>query len=214
MSLERIAIVRSADNVVVNICVRDTETEWTPPNGHFAQLDDGTAQIGGTFVGGVFIPKSAPPADIEEGPWFAVANQDLTMQSNVLADVTGFRINVKPSRRYVFDLHLWFRTAATATGILFTATGPANPVGFDMTVETAQTLASGVTGFNVQRITAYDGGAPTPSIDAASADRLCRVHGFLRTGPDEGPLQLRWRSEVNNSQVTLRQGSRASVRLV
>jgi hypothetical protein len=146
----------------------------------------------------------APPA---QGPWFNILANDLTMSSNVLADVPGMSIQLWPNREYLFEGHLWFRTAATTTGILFSATGPTSPVGFDMTVETALTATS----MNTQRITAYDGGIPTGSIDVAATDRLAKITGYIQTGAASGQLKLRWRSEVNLSQVTLRKGSRASV---
>lgn len=155
--------------------------------------------------GGNTFAAYTPP--VAEGPWFHVQAADQATTSNALVDVPGFQVHLFANRRYLFDCNLWFRTAATATGILFTVTGPASPVVLDLTVETALTLST----MNVQRITAYDGGTPTPSIDAANADRLCRMTGYIQTGAASGLLKLRARSEVNASQVILRAGSRARV---
>jgi hypothetical protein len=69
MSIKRVAIVRTADNAVVNISVIDAaNTDWQPPSGHTAVDDDGTAKIGGSYSGGMFSPPPPPyvptPAEI------------------------------------------------------------------------------------------------------------------------------------------------------
>lgn len=165
-----------------------------------------------TWITGGGVPAAyvAPPPD--EGPWQIVLPADLTMNSSTLANVTGLSPNLWANRRYFFEYELWFRTAAVTTGILFTVTGPASPVGIEMTTETCLTMpsASAAT-FFVQRISAYDGGVPTPSIDVAAADRLVKIRGYIQTAAAGGPLTLRWRSEVNLSQITLRLGSRVRV---
>lgn len=144
---------------------------------------------------------SAPPAMV--GPRIFSIPSDLTMSSSTLADVTGMAFQLRANSLYRFAFLNWFRTAATTTGILFTITGPTSPAFLDICAEIALTASL----FNIQRISTYDAGIPTPSIDVAATDRLSRITGVIITGAVDGILQLRWRSEVNLSTVTLRQGS-------
>jgi hypothetical protein len=172
-----------------------------------ASVDNGTLILGMEWNGSAFVVY-VPPTP--EGPFFYVQPSDLSTTSATLIDVPNFALQLFPGKRYLIDCHLWWRSAATTTGVLFSVTGPTSPVGVDVTVETALTTST----MNVQRITAYDGGVPTGSIDTANADRLCRMTGFIQTDINGGLLKLRARSEVSGSAVTLRTGSRAEITVI
>lgn len=204
--MARYATVRDSDGAVVKITIWDGDTsKWSPPPGHTAILDNGTAQVGGTWNGSAFLPAPAPR--VEEGPWFSVLGSDQVTNSITLIDLP-LSMRLWAGKKYLIECHFWFRTAATTTGILFSFTGPASPTLFDLTAE----IATSNTAFNMQRITAYDGGTPTTGIDVANTDRLARLRCLIQPSID-GTLQLRWRSEVN-SNVTLRAGSQAQAQTV
>lgn len=59
MSSKRIALIK--DGIVENITIAsdDPEESWALPAGYLAVEDDGTAQIGGSYVDGAFGPR--PP---------------------------------------------------------------------------------------------------------------------------------------------------------
>jgi len=207
MSFERRAIVRTANGAVENVATIDTTSAWQPPPGCTAEPDpDLTAKIGGTHSGGVFLPPPAPPAP--EGPWSYVQAADFTTTSVTLVDIPGAAFQLYPGKRYKLECDIWWRSIATTTGVLFSVSGPASPVAVDLRVEIQQTLIAS----NIQRVVAFDGGTPTPSIDAANTDRSARVVGIIQTGALGGVLQLRARSEISGSQVTFRLGSRADLR--
>lgn len=64
----RLALIRLADNVVVNVIKGDINT-FAPPAGITAVVDDaGLADVGGTYIGGVFSPPVVvppPPVDLD-----------------------------------------------------------------------------------------------------------------------------------------------------
>jgi hypothetical protein len=143
MALQTYAIVNPS-NIVINMVVWDgTSTYNVAPNTLVLAQGNANAQIGGTYIGGVFTPPSAPPVT---GIFFLnspSAGANLSVPSPVSPINGAFR-----------KLYVWLNPAGSL--LTLTLTLPANPQdGDDYYLKSSQnitaltlTLPAGTTLFN------------------------------------------------------------------
>jgi hypothetical protein len=126
----------------------------------------------------------------------------ITNNSNTTpTDIPGLYFDLVSGRRYVFKFFVTFKSAATTSGVGFVFTSPAmtaanwkvsitqGSAGTDHTYENSATSLSTV--------------LVNASVAAANTDYLAIIEGFCEPSAD-GSLQLRCRSEVNGSQITIK----------
>jgi hypothetical protein len=106
--------------------------------------------------------------------------------------------------RYIFRAYIPFQTAATATGIGFTFTGPATTT-FNSRA-TIQQAAAGVAHVFVNTATAPATSLTSTAVVAANTQYLASLEVVL-TPSANGSLQVGFRSEVNGSQVSVLNGA-------
>lgn len=128
-----------------------------------------------------------------------------TNNSNVtLVDITGLSFAVASGVMYHFKFMGLYQSAATATGISFTFSGPATTyIGWNMQVEQA---AAGTDSMFVASATALTTVLTSASVVAINTSYAWELEGFVQPSAT-GTLQARFRSEVNLSQVTIVAGS-------
>ena len=132
---------------------------------------------------------------------------DQASGSTGLVDATDLIFPVLANTDYIFEYIVAYRTAATTTGLKLGINGPSgSTVTFQVLV--AQTnSAAGTTNMATECFNALDGAILTLSVDAANTDRIARIHGVMRVAATPGNLALRFASEINASNVTIRKGS-------
>lgn len=119
-------------------------------------------------------------------------------------DITGLAIALTTGRRYTIRALVPFQTAATTTGIGFTWTGPAmTDCAWNVTIPQG---AVGVDQQYTAHATALATVLVSAAVVAASTTYLAVIEGVFSPSAN-GTLQLRFRSEVNASQVTARDGA-------
>lgn len=129
----------------------------------------------------------------------------LTNSSNTTpTDVTGISWSLSSGVMYHFKIMGSFRSAATTTGIGFTFSGPATTY-CSWNVEMQQ-AAAGTDGFYQNAATALTTVLVSTATLATATDYPWEIEGFVQPSA-AGTLQLRFRSEVNASQVTLNAGT-------
>ena len=156
------------------------------------------------------LPASPPPDTFKRRFVARTLAADEVNSTNVLANVGLLGFVVAAGETAYFEFDAIFRTAATQTGVAFAVSGPANSsIVCERNIPTSGAAAANV--INTQQASGDDAtNTATTSIDAANTDRLANVRGIVRAGPnpgDGGLVRLRFRSEVNNSAVTVRGGS-------
>lgn len=113
-------------------------------------------------------------------------------------NVTGLEWPLLANKHYAFSFDGAYTTAAATTGLQLAITGPTSPTALAFNIE----IAESVTAWRSASVSAYDtGGLGTGS--AAATPLPFHVAGTISTGANTGTLQLRFRSEVNGSQVTI-----------
>lgn len=124
-------------------------------------------------------------------------------------NVTGLSFPLLPNRHYVFTFDGAFTAAAATTGLQLALTGPVSPLVFVCGIE----IAESATVWRSSAVAAYDtGGNATGS--AGATPLPFHVFGNISTGAAGGSLQLRFRSEVNGSQVNVAAGSYCELKAV
>ena len=126
----------------------------------------------------------------------------ITNSSNTTpTDITGLRFDLVSGRRYAFKFFLTFQSVATGTGVGFVFSSPTmtaanwkasirqGAAGTDMTYENS------ATSLTTELINV--------SVVAANTDYMAIIEGFCEPSAD-GSLQLQCRSEVNGSQVMIK----------
>jgi hypothetical protein len=103
-------------------------------------------------------------------------------------------------RRYYFKFMVTYQTAATTTGAGFVFTCPAMTAA-NYKVEIRQ-AAAGTDQMYTNSATALTTVLVSASVIAATTDYIASIEGFCQPSAD-GTLQLRCRSEVNGSQITI-----------
>lgn len=129
----------------------------------------------------------------------------ITNSSNTTpTDITGLSFAVSSGVMYHFKFTGTFRSAATTTGIGFTFSGPATTY-CGWWVDIAQ-AGAGTDQRYQANATALTSTLVATATLATGTDYVWSVEGFLQPSAG-GTLQLRVRSEVNGSQVTVNAGS-------
>lgn len=115
------------------------------------------------------------------------------------SDIPGMAFPVYAGRRYMFKFLCTFRTAATTTGIGFACSAPALVAGNWIGLIT--TGGTGTAMLHQQANTTL-GTVLSLGVAAANTDYIAILEGFFEPSAD-GVLQLRCRTEVDGSQVTV-----------
>ena len=127
---------------------------------------------------------------------------DVTNNTTTLANVTGLAIALAANSTYTIDAKVMFQTAATATGIRLTQTAPAGA-----TVVAQWNTPTSLTARTLANQRAADTGAATTGVDVANANTLATASFLVITGATAGNLQIRFASEVANSNAVVKAGS-------
>ena len=130
---------------------------------------------------------------------------DTAFSTTALADVTGMSLTLAANTTYIIDLVGSFRSAATTTGI-----GLALNVGGTVTLIAGQAnhpISATAQGACSQEANNAVTGATT-GVRAIGVDVALEGRWFVRMGATGGTAQLRCRSEIASSAVTLGQGLR------
>lgn len=188
------------------------ESEKAAANG-YASLDANTrvpsAQLGtGTPDGTTFLRGDrtwATPPGGGGGPTTTKKTADESTTSNtVLTSAAGLSFSVTAGRYYMFDFLVLFRTAATTTGIVLAVSAPAaTRFGYTSDIPIA---ADGTAATRHGWGTASDDLNVGTGVQAANTDYVAYVRGIILPSAN-GTIQIRFRSEVSASSVTVRQGS-------
>lgn len=125
----------------------------------------------------------------------------VTNSSNTTpTDITGLSFSLTSGRRYYFKFMVTFQTDTTTTGAAFMFSAPAmTHANFYSMVQQA---ANGTAKFYAQQSTTLTTQAPSASVIATGTDYIAFVEGFCQPSAG-GTLQLRVRSEINASVVTV-----------
>jgi hypothetical protein len=116
------------------------------------------------------------------------------------SDITGLAFALTSGRRYYFKFFGQYQTAATTTGIGFTFSGPAvTRTSWRARIRQA---ANGTDSFYEGDAQALTTVTVSTAVVAANTDYAWEIEGVVQPSAD-GTLQLRVRSEVNSSQVTV-----------
>lgn len=123
--------------------------------------------------------------------------------STTIADVTGLGMSVEAGRKYHFRFTGQYTAAASTTGLGLAVNGP--------TLGTDGLLCNVMIGTtnaipNIGTITAYNT-AVLATASSGSTRMPWELWGYIHIGASAGTLQLRFRTEVNSSQVSLQIGS-------
>ena len=126
----------------------------------------------------------------------------ITNSSNTTpTDITGLHFDLVSGRRYVFKFFVTFKSSAAGTGVGFVFSAPAmTAANWKVSITqgnagTDQTFENSATSLTTVLVSA--------SVAAANTDYMAIVEGFCEPSAN-GSLQLRCRSEVNGSQITIK----------
>jgi len=139
-------------------------------------------------------PGSSPTSTCKQSA------QAVNSSNTTPTDVPGLTFNLVAGRRYYFRFMGRFRSAATTTGVGFTFSGPA--VNFTHWWLQAQQAAAGTDQMYQNTAAALATVLVSTGVVAANTDYLWQVEGIIEPSAN-GTLQLRCRSEVNASQITI-----------
>ena len=114
-----------------------------------------------------------------------------------------FSVPIEPQACLSFQGWLYFTAAAPGTGLVTSLNGPSGAAAVIVTMLTGESTTNlrnlSATGYDIPLIGTGSGGSNT----ILSA----QVSGTVENGSGSGSLQLRFRSELNGSAVTLARGS-------
>ena len=119
---------------------------------------------------------------------------------------TGLDLSVAANTAYTFSYYILYQTAATTTGIGLAITGPAGTttVSYDVQIPAAADATNALySGWG----TAYDDTVLSTTSPVAATTYVARIFGVIHTGATAGSLTPRFRTEVNNSNVTVKADS-------
>jgi len=126
----------------------------------------------------------------------------VTNNSNTTpTDITGMSFSLTSGHRYYFNFMATYQTAATGTGCGYCFSAPAMTAS-NYKVEIRQAAAGTDQMYTNSVVNNLTTVLVSASVVAASTDYIAQIEGFCQPSAD-GTLQLRCRSEVNASQITI-----------
>ena len=131
-----------------------------------------------------------------------VKTADQASTSAVFANVADLAFAVQPNTTYLFRFVLFYTTAAAATALQASVTTPAAPT----LLRFFQRTHTGPTAIHMGVQSAADANL-NPATGGGATPLVAEVEGVIRTGGSGGNVQLRFRSEVAGSAVTVLAGS-------
>lgn len=149
-------------------------------------------------------PAGADVAAGNTNVYTCKGSAQITNSSNATpSDITGLSFSLTANRRYYFRFMVTFQTVATTTGIAFLFSAPAMTYSW-FRIENQQG-AAGVDQMYQNTNGTLTNVLVSASVAAANTNYLAVIEGYCEPSAD-GTLQLRTRSEVNASQVTVQNG--------
>lgn len=128
----------------------------------------------------------------------------MSNSATVISNVTGLAFAVLSGQTYAYQFGVLFRTPATTTGLAVSVNYPAS--GIQSAVARVPFAADGAGGESQGWITASDDLVIGTGVQAANTDYFAEVRGVIAP-TSSGTVQVRFRSEVASSAVTIRAGS-------
>jgi hypothetical protein len=119
---------------------------------------------------------------------------------------TGLNLPVAANTAYTFSYYILFQRAASTIGIGLAITGPAGPtaVSYDVQIPNGTDGTSALfSGWG----TSYDDTVLGTAVQTASTTYVAHIFGVVHTGATAGNLTPRFRTEINNSNVTVKADS-------
>ena len=189
----------------------DIGAAWVQPNAplHAASHQDGgTDEIATTTPGAGDIPKALASGQLDPNWIFSdIVSQgsDATNNSTLAISSTDLVFSFAASSTYLIDLFLIFQSVATTTGITFLwdidAAVTTLALSFAHVLANTGTLSGGDSiNDNVVR-------GVSSGVAAANVNIPVLAQGLVVTGANSGTCRLKFRTEVNSSQVTFKAGS-------
>jgi hypothetical protein len=129
----------------------------------------------------------------------------VTSNSTTPANATGLSLAVAANTAYTFSYYVLYQSAATTTGIGLGVTTPSGTISY--TVATPGAAADGLSALWTGWGTASDDAVVSTATPTAGTTYVAHVYGVVHTGATAGNLQLRLRSEVALSTVTVKADS-------
>jgi hypothetical protein len=162
----------------------------------------GVGPTGYTGAESTVTGPTGPAGSNGTGVYVCKQSAQITNNSNTtLSDVTGMSFSLTSGKRYYFKFMVTYQTAATTTGVGFAFSAPAMTAS-NYKVEIRQAAA----GTDQMYTNSVSGNLTTvlvsASVIAATTDYIASIEGFCEPSAS-GTLQLRTRSEVNASQITI-----------
>ena len=131
-----------------------------------------------------------------------VVNNNAT--ANTIADVTGLSFPVVAGEMYWFAFDIWYTAAATTTGSRWSINGPGSPT--FLLFGSEYSLAATTTTRNANVLT-YDLPAASNATSSSTGHNQARIWGGIIPSSG-GNVIARFASEVSNSAITAKAGSR------
>jgi len=152
---------------------------------------------------GAFAQGSAAPfLGIEQVSVLAADVVNNNAVANSIANITGLSFAVLAGRRYNFEFLIDWTSQATSTGARFSIQGPS----FSR-LSYRSAYAASATGDTINNLVAYDLPAAANSAPAATLGNIAKIEGFISPSAD-GDVIARFASEIANSAITAKAGSR------
>jgi len=128
---------------------------------------------------------------------------DVSNSTLNFADITGLSFSAAANKDYLIEARLIVNTAATTTGILLGANGPASPTAISGYYSSVGLSAS----TRARTFNIYDHGVGAWADFAFTTDNMVTMSIVFRNGANAGTFILRFASEVDTSAITIKTGS-------
>lgn len=196
-------------NLITDLSNKQNTSAKGAANG-YASLDSTTkvptVQLGGSGADGTKFLRGdqtwAIPSGGGGGPSVVRKSADQSSSLITNGDVTNLVFNVSANTNYSFEFNIFYTAAATTTGLGLAVTVPSAFTNLRYWVDIKISASGAVYGIQ----TTSDGTTLATS-SLATTPLMATVYGTLENGSNAGMIQLRFKSEVSGSNVTILRGS-------